>query len=139
MQKILFLCVANSARSQLAEAIARDLVTTRQWPVEVWSAGSNPGSVHPMTHRVLAEIGLDSSTLHSKSVSDLPDQNYDLIFTLCQDEVCPLPLSQNARHLHMPFPDPAAATEPNEQLDRFRTIRDQIRQRLSVELPKALG
>ncbi len=129
--KILFMCVANSARSQLAEALARQVMPSF---VQIQSAGSQPSKVNPFALKALQEVGADISTLHSKSVADLPEdflQNLDLVITLCAEEVCPNLLSK-AKKLHWPLPDPAglAGTE-SEQLERFRSTRNAIHQRLS--------
>jgi arsenate reductase len=83
----LFLCVANSARSQMAEGIARALAPSG---VKVSSAGSAPSQVNPLAIKVLAEIGIDISTQYSKSVADIPPADVDLVVTLCSEEECPL-------------------------------------------------
>lgn len=109
--KILFLCVANSARSQLAEGLAKSLFGLR---AEVQSAGSAPsGRVQPWAVRVLAEDGIDISRNTSKSVVELPRdfiENLDYVITLCAEEICPVMLT-TAKKLHWPIPDPADAEE----------------------------
>jgi len=82
----LFLCVANSARSQMAEGIARSLAPT---DVKISSAGSAPSKVNPLAVRVLAEIGIDATGQHSKSVNDIPPDDVDAVITLCAEESCP--------------------------------------------------
>ncbi len=126
-RKIVFLCVANSARSQLAEALAR-----RHAPpgVEVFSAGSQPWRVHPMAIRVLREIGVDISGAKSKGLRDAPIADADLVITLCAEEVCPL-LPVGVERLHWPVSDPAGAVTPEDQLRRFRETRDHLDARLS--------
>lgn len=128
MKGVLFLCVANSARSQMAEGLARAL-----WPAEVkvWSAGSHPTSVRPEAVQVLAESGIDISRHRSKPVSEIPAAEVDTVITLCGEEECPVFLGQATR-LHWPFPDPAAgqAASPEAVLARFREVRDGIRARL---------
>jgi protein-tyrosine-phosphatase len=123
----LFLCVANSARSQLAEGIARSLA-----PADVWigSAGSKPTSVRPEAAEVLAEIGIDIATHHSKGMRDLPAERVEAVVTLCADEVCPAWLG-HAHRVHWGLPDPAAVEGPG-RLDAFRDARDEIRRRLIV-------
>lgn len=128
--KILFMCVANSARSQLAEGLARHLLPA----AEIKSAGSHPGKLNEFAVAVMQEIGIDISMQYSKSIEDLPDhflQELDFVITLCAEEVCPVLLS-NAKKLHWPFPDPATQEpRPNaESLNRFREARDLIRLRL---------
>lgn len=129
MANILFLCVANSARSQMAEALARQLLGTT---AKVQSAGSRPSRVHPCAREVMAELGVSLDRQHSKSVDSIDPASVDLVITLCAEEVCPLWLGQATR-LHWPIPDPAAEGQdlPQEALlQRFRVARDAIRARL---------
>lgn len=127
MQRILFLCVANSARSQMAEGVARQVFGDR---AEVASAGSVPTSVNPHAIDALKEIGIDISGHRSKSVQDIDAAAFDLIVTLCADEVCPVVPGRVTR-LHWPLPDPASAPE-DQKPQRFREIRDEIRRRLEA-------
>lgn len=128
LRHILFLCVANSARSQMAEGIARDLAPAG---VKVSSAGSEPASVRPQAVAVLAEIGIDISGHCSKGVDEVA-RPVDAVVTLCAEEVCPVSLG-DARRVHWGLPDPAAAAgSAQEQLDAFRGVRDELRRRLSV-------
>jgi len=131
MKGILFLCVANSARSQIAEGIARSLAPPE---IKVWSAGSRPTSVRPEAIKVLGEIGIDISRHRSKLVDEIPAGEVDTVITLCGEQECPLFLGK-ARRLHWGLPDPAAATgSETERLDAFRTTRDELRRRLEVFL-----
>jgi len=123
--------VANSARSQLAEGLAR-----RVFPrAEVQSAGSCPGKLNPFAVRVMVEIGCDISRHFSKSVDELPKEfiaDADYVITLCAEEVCPVVIAPKAKRLHWPIPDPASQ-EPlsaDEFLMRFRTARDSIERQL---------
>lgn len=125
--KILFLCVANSARSQMAEGLARAMFGAA---AEVQSAGSVPTRVNPNAIAVMAEAGIDISRHTSKSVNDVKAGSMDLIVTLCADEVCPVVLGRVER-LHWPLPDPAAAP-PEHALEKFRQVRDEIRARLEA-------
>ncbi len=138
-RRILFLCVANSARSQMAEGLAHALLGER---AQVLSAGSRPSQVNPYAIEAMREIGIDISTQRSKSVDEIDTASLDLVITLCAEEVCPV-LPGRTRRLHWPIPDPAS-TDPaltEEQLrQRFRTAREQIRSRLEtlvaqLELP----
>ncbi len=125
---ILFLCVANSARSQMAEGIARQLFPG----LRIQSAGSRPSQVNPYAIEVLAEQGIDATTHTSKSVQDIDPATVDLVITLCAEEVCPLFLGQ-AERLHWPIPDPASDDPALTVIDRkarFRAARDEIRRRL---------
>ena len=131
MRSILFLCVANSARSQMAEGIARSLFGDR---VRVQSAGSKPSRVNPYAVEVMRELGIDVSSHTSKSVETIDPASVDTVITLCAEEVCPVFLGEH-RRLHWPLQDPASddASLSREQiLERFRTARDEIRMRLSA-------
>ncbi len=125
---VLFLCVANSARSQMAEGIARSLAPAS---VKISSAGSRPSSLNPFAVKALAEIGLDIGTHRSKSVDDIPPGDVDVVVTLCAEEVCPVFLGKALR-VHWGLPDPAGAgTTDEEQLQAFRDVRDELHRRLS--------
>lgn len=129
MKSILFLCVANSARSQMAEGLARARFGDR---VEVMSAGSRPTRLNPYAVEALAEIGIDISGQHSKSVDDIDLSGVDLIVTLCAEEVCPV-LPKSTTHLHWPLPDPASSDPSLSAEDmraRFRAARDAISERI---------
>lgn len=128
---ILFLCVANSARSQMAEGLARALFGPQ---IRVQSAGSTPTRVNPFAIRAMSELGIDLAEHHSKSVEDIDPGTVDLVITLCAEEVCPVFLG-SAQRLHWPLQDPDRKDEDlsdEERLPRFRTARDQIRGRLEV-------
>jgi len=128
-KSILFLCVANSARSQMAEGLGRMIFGQR---IPVQSAGSTPSSVNPYAIEVMRELGVDLSTHHSKSVDTIDPTAIGTVITLCAEEVCPVFLGK-VRRLHWPIPDPAS-TDPNlsreDMLTRFRTARDTIRNKL---------
>ena len=126
-KSILFLCVANSSRCQMAEGLARARFGER---VRVQSAGSKPTRVNPYAIEVMREIGIDLSGHASKLVDDVDASDVDTVVTLCAEEVCPVFLGK-ARRLHWPLPDPAAATGTEaERLARFREVRDEILRRL---------
>jgi protein-tyrosine-phosphatase len=123
MKGILFLCVANSARSQIAEGIARSLAPPG---IRIWSAGSRPTSVLPEAIAVLREIGIDISSHRSKSMAEIPASEVDTVVTLCGEEECPVFLG-NAGRLHWGLPDPAAvAGTEEERLAAFRKVRDKL-------------
>ncbi len=129
--RILFMCVANSARSQLAEGLARHLLGSKAF---IESAGSQPSRVNPLAVAALAEIGIDISGHRSKSVDDLDPAfvaELDCVITLCAEEVCPVILSK-ARKLHWPHPDPGKAGTEAEKLQSFREVRDAIRSKLEA-------
>ena len=124
MKSILFLCVANSARSQMAEGIARSIAPLG---VKVWSAGSRPTSVRPEAIAVLREIGIDISGHRSKSVAEIPPSEVDTVITLCGEEECPVFLGK-ARRLHWGLSDPAAVSgSEDERMKAFRSVRDELR------------
>lgn len=137
-KSLLFLCVANSARSQMAEGLARMMFGDR---VRVQSAGSEPSQVSPHAIEVLREVGADLSTYRSKSVETIDPSTVDTVITLCAEEVCPAFLGK-ARRLHWPIPDPASkdpSISREEMLARFRTARDAIREALEkLGLPSDL-
>ena len=126
---ILFLCVANSARSQMAEGLARAHFGDR---VRVQSAGSAPSQVNPFAITAMAELGIDISGHSSKSVEVIDPNTVDVVITLCAEEVCPVFLGTH-RRLHWPFADPDRKNEDLSdaaRLAHFRTARDQIATRL---------
>jgi arsenate reductase len=131
MKSILFLCVANSARSQLAEGLAKSLFGNK---AKVMSAGSEPsGQVQPWAIEVLREVGIDITQNQSKSIDGLPLEfvgSLDFVVTLCAEEVCPILITQ-AQRLHWPIVDPAKALEA-EKPSAFRSAREEIRKRLAV-------
>ena len=126
---VLFLCVANSARSQMAEGIARALAPVG---VRISSAGSAPSKLNPLAVQALAEIGIDIGGQVSKSVDAIPPDDVEAVVTLCAEEVCPVFLGK-AHRVHWGLPDPAnaGATEA-QRLQAFRDVRDELRRRLAV-------
>lgn len=131
MKTILFLCVANSARSQIAEGLAKHIFGDR---AQVMSAGSQPsGRVQPWAVEILKESGIDISQHYSKSFEKLPPAfvvTMDFMVTLCAEEVCPT-MATKAQRLHWPIPDPANVPEA-EKPKAFRYARDEIRKRLEA-------
>ena len=123
---VLFLCVANSARSQMAEGLGRLIFGDR---ATVRSAGSQPSRVNPYAIEVMQELGADLTSHVSKAVDTIDPATVDTVITLCAEEVCPVFLGR-ARRLHWPIPDPASPdpTIPREDmLRRFRAARDTLR------------
>jgi len=129
MVSILFLCVANSARSQLAEGLAKSMFGDR---AKVMSAGSEPsGKVQLWAVEGLKEEKINIAENYSKSVNSLPLgflASMDFVITLCAEEICPV-LPTKAARLHWPIPDPALAPE-QEKAGAFRLAREQIRRYL---------
>lgn len=133
MKRILFLCVANSARSQMAEGLGRHIFGNR---AEVMSAGSQPSQVNPYAIEAMAEIGLDIRDQRSKPIEEIETRTLDLVITLCAEEVCPV-LPGNVKRLHWPIPDPASSDPsltPDQMRHRFRAARDQIRARIVTSI-----
>lgn len=129
--RIVFLCVANSARSQMAEGLARARFGER---ATIESAGSAPATVHPFAVEVMRERGIDLSTHRSKSVDEIDPVGVSAVVTLCAEEVCPVLLARAPR-LHWPIADPASRDPSigrDEMLGRFRVARDAIAARLDA-------
>lgn len=129
--RILFLCTANSARSQMAEGFARRLLGTE---VEVYSAGTEPTTLNPLAVQAMREKGIDISGHRAKSLAELPTE-FDYVVTLCGEaaEACPAFPGQ-VRRIHWPLPDPARAQGNQAQrLVAFANARDWI-ERLVSEL-----
>lgn len=125
---VLFLCVTNSARSQLAVAIARALAPR----AKVSSAGLRPAPVHPLAVEVLAEIGIDVRGVRSRSLDQISPDDVDVAITLCDEDVgAAFPAS--VTRFHWPLPDPTLVTgsEAN-RLEAFRAVRDELMRRLAL-------
>jgi thioredoxin type arsenate reductase len=133
-KRVVFVCVRNSARSQMAEGLARALAPAG---TEVWSAGTEPGGVHPAAVEAMREAGIDISDQHSKGLDDVPWREADTVVTLCGEaqEACPVVPIQ-VRKLHWPLPDPAKAPEA-ARLQAFRETRDELRWRIASLWPRS--
>ncbi|HST21024.1 MAG TPA: arsenate reductase ArsC [Blastocatellia bacterium] len=127
LKRVLFVCVENSNRSQLAEAFARIHGANR---VEAWSAGSRPsGQVNPIAIESMRELGYDLGQHKSKSLSDIPDVEYDFVATMgCGDE-CPWVRAKQREDWNIPDPK-------NLSPDRFREVRDLIEAKVNALLAK---
>ena len=126
---LLFLCVANSARSQMAEGLARMMFGDR---IRIQSAGSAPSRVNPHAIEVMRELGVDLAGHTAKSVDAIDPASVTTVITLCDEQVCPGFLG-TARRFHWPVADPASvdgSLSRDDQLRRFRAARDTIRGRL---------
>jgi thioredoxin type arsenate reductase len=131
--RVLFLCVHNSARSQMAEGFARAVAPEG---TTVWSAGISAGALHLMAVEVMREAGIDITSQQAKSIDDVPWREADTVVTLCgeADEVCPA-VAAGVRRVHWPLPDPAKAPA-SDALGVFRNTRDEIRWRVSSLWPR---
>lgn len=134
MKKVLFVCIHNSARSQMAEAFVNNYgnPTTSDSRFVAESAGLEPGKLNPTVVAVMKEIGIDISANPTKSVFDFYKNGrlYDYVITVCDEasgEQCPI-FSGVTERLHWSFPDPSAVTgTPEEKLEKTRVIRDAIK------------
>jgi len=136
-RKVLILCTGNSCRSQMGEVLVNERLGEK-W--QAYSAGTDPaGYVHSRAIQVLEEIGIQHQG-RSKRIDELPEKDFDLVITVCDDaaENCPLWLGQGKR-THIGFPDPAKAEGTEEEvLAVFRQVRDDIGEQIIAFL-KAQG
>jgi arsenate reductase (thioredoxin) len=118
-KKVLFVCVNNSARSQMAEGLLRHLHGD---VYEVFSAGAEPTTLNPLAREAMAEIGIDISGQRSKGLDEFKDVRFDLAVTVCGPGAsCPF-VPNAAATVHQEFDDPAKSAD----MDAFRRIRDEI-------------
>ncbi len=127
--RVLFLCTHNSARSQMAEAILRDLGGDR---VEAHSAGTEVTRVHPLAVQQMAGRGIDISGQRSKSLDELSAERFDYVVTVCNNarESCPV-FPGDPERIHWSLPDPAAVegTEP-VRAAAFKGAADELTTRI---------
>ena len=129
-RRVLFLCTGNSARSQMAEGLLRKAAENR---FEVFSAGTHPKGLHPKSVDVMKEIGIDISNYISKDVAVFANQTFDYVITVCDRARQQCPIFPGAQAIHWGFDDPAEAPTDG-QLQMFRRVRDEIRQRINLFL-----
>ncbi len=133
MQRVLFLCTHNSARSQMAEGLLRE---SGKGQFEVFSAGTEATHVRLLAIKAMADKGIDISGQRSKVLTEYLGEPFDYVITVCDqaNESCPIfPGARN--RLHWSFPDPSKATGTEEQqLAVYRNVRDAIAERLQKEL-----
>ncbi len=135
-ERILILCTGNSARSQIAEGLLRDLDGTH---FDVFSAGSKPSVVNPLAIQVMRERGIDISSQRSKHLGEFIKEPFEYVITVCDNaaETCPV-FPGRAQRIHWSFPDPAAVVGSDDQrLNAFRQTRDAIEARLKMWLAEA--
>jgi len=141
LKKVLFICVHNSARSQMAETYLNDLGNGR---FSAESAGLEPGSLNPLVMKVMAEEGYDISGNSTNSVFDFYQQkrSYDVVVAVCSKEAeerCPI-FPGAGQRLHWPFDDPSSTTgSEEERLEATRKIRDQIKQKIKAFIAENEG
>ena len=129
MKKIMFLCTANSCRSQMAEGFAREL---GKGIIEPYSAGLSPAGVNPNAVRVMKEIGIDISNQKSKAIDETLLNTMDIIITLCgrAEASCPM-TPPGIRRIHWPIEDPVGAIGTEEEIMKaFRKARDEIKTKI---------
>lgn len=134
MTRVLFLCVHNSARSQMAEAFLKKYSAGK---FEAESAGLEPGALNPYVVRAMSEIGIDISHNVTKSVFDFATEGrrFDIVVTVCSKEAaerCPIFPGKVERH-HWPFDDPSKFTGSDEEImANVRIVRDQIKEAVQM-------
>ncbi|MFW9806887.1 MAG: arsenate reductase ArsC [Candidatus Thorarchaeota archaeon] len=137
MQRVLFLCTGNSARSQMAEALLKHLGGQR---FSVFSAGTKPKSeVNPFAIKVLIERGVSTEGLHPKLVNEFVDYEIDLVVTVCDKAKQSCPHFPRARRMeHWSLEDPAAFQGTyDEILFKFREVRDEIERQINERILKS--
>jgi arsenate reductase len=136
--RVLFLCTHNSARSQMAEGLLRHLAGDR---FEAHSAGMEATHVRPLAVRAMDEIGVDITGQESKALERYLGEPFDYVITVCDDanEACPFfPGATNSLHWSLPDPSAAEGTD-EERLKVFRSVRDELRERVQAELVDGRG
>jgi arsenate reductase len=131
--RVLFLCTHNSARSQMAEGLLRQLAGDR---FEVMSAGTEATHIKALAIRAMEEIGIDISGQEPKTLDRYLDEPFDYVITVCDDanEACPFFPGAQSR-LHWSFEDPSRVEgSEEERLAVFRSVRDRIRERIEDDL-----
>jgi arsenate reductase (thioredoxin) len=128
-KRVLFLCTANSSRSQIAEGLVTHFMGDR---IDAYSAGTEATYVNPNAIEVMREIGIDISKQQSKNLSVFDEQTFDYVITLCgsANETCPLYIG-GTKKTHIGCDDPAKAQGTKEEiLCEFRRVRDEIKEKL---------
>ena len=136
-EKIIFICTGNACRSQIAEGIMRRLAGDK---FDVFSAGSSPTQVHPMSIKVMKEIGVDISSRTSDPISKFLSENIDIVITVCDnaDKACPS-FRSNAERVHWSIKDPFKGwTSDSDDLVNFRKTRDDLAKRIKNLLKSRL-
>ena len=125
-KKVLFICTHNSARSQMAEGFLNALYGDKY---EAYSAGIEPAEVNPYSIKIMAEVGIDISKHHSKSIKELRGKNFEYVVTVCDHakETCPF-FPGGAIFLHKGFKDPAEFKGTGDEISaEVRRVRDEIK------------
>jgi arsenate reductase (thioredoxin) len=136
-KKVLFVCVHNSARSQMAEALLNRMCGDR---FEAESAGLEPGALNPLAAEVMREIGVDIGGKNTRGVSEViqSGERFDYVITVCDEssaEQCPI-FPGGGERVHWNFPDPAKFTGSwDERLEQTREVRDAIESKIEEFCP----
>ena len=128
-KKVLFICTGNACRSQIAHGLLNDSSSA---DFEVFSAGSHPSKVHPISIAVMEEIGIDISKHTSNSINDYLNKGMDIVITVCDNanNVCPT-FPENVKRIHWSIDDPFRNWNFDlNQLSTFRETREEIKSRL---------
>lgn len=128
-KRVLILCTANSARSQMAHGLLNDLASDQ---FDVFSAGTKPSQVNPFAIEAMQQVGIDISHHTSDGIDQYINQSFDYVITVCDKaaETCPI-FPGPATRIHWGFPDPAAVTGSDDDiLASFAHVRDGLKQKL---------
>jgi len=128
-KKVLFICTGNACRSQIAHGLLNDLASAH---FEVFSAGSHPNNVHPISIAVMEEVGIDISKHTSDHIDDYLNKDIDIVITVCDNanNACPL-FPENTKRIHWSIDDPFRNWNFElNQLSTFRKTREEIKLRL---------
>ena len=128
-KNIIFICTGNACRSQIAHGLLQNLADDR---FNVFSAGSHPSRVHPMSIKVMEEIGIDIFHHTSDHIDDHIDKGIDIVITVCDDanKLCPV-FPGNVERFHWSIDDPFRGWDYNEnQTESFRKTRKEIKDRI---------
>tara|TARA_Y100001970_G_scaffold25596_1_gene30555 strand:+ start:428 stop:847 length:420 start_codon:yes stop_codon:yes gene_type:complete len=134
-KKIIFICTGNACRSQIAHGLLENMAGDK---FEVFSAGSHPSQVHPMSLKIMEEIGIDISDHTSDFIDDYLKTGIEIVITVCDNanEICPV-FPGNVERLHWSIEDPFKGWDFDEtQLQSFRVTREEIKQRIIKFLQK---
>jgi arsenate reductase len=125
-KKVLFICTHNSARSQIAEGLLKDLYGDKY---EACSAGTEPSAINPFAIKAMNEIGIDISKQRSKSINEFMNSQFDYVITVCDLAKAACPFFPNGKHyLHKSFKDPSETSGSDaEKLRAFCISRDEIK------------
>ncbi len=136
-EKIIFICTGNACRSQIAEGILRSMAGDK---FDVFSAGSHPTKVHPMSIKVMKEIGIDITSHTSDPISNFLNENIDIVVTVCNnaDKACPV-FPGKVERIHWRIKDPFKGWgSDRDDLDNFTRTRDDLNERIKNFLKNRL-